>query len=59
MLDIDIEKLMKVYARNCVNKYRIAQDCRAYAAEIDLSIHPMMEDIKNTFEDIAYELEQI
>lgn len=51
--------MMDLWARNCVNKYRIAQKCRQHADEIDPTLHPMLMQSRDLLKRIAYELEQI
>jgi len=56
---IMIEELFKIYAKNCVSKYRIAQQCREFAEKIDVSLHSELKKSKDFLISVAYILEQI
>ena len=54
-----IKAIADIWARNCVEKYRIAQQCRADAAKMDPLVHPVIEETQRLLNEIAYRLERI
>lgn len=59
MTEKQIVQLMQIWGRNCVAKYRVAQECRKRAAELDTSAHPLIRDAWRSLLNIADDLERI
>ena len=51
-------ELMHIWARNQVGKYKIVQQCRKSAAEMDTVAHPYLRDAWRSLVSIADDLER-